>query len=115
MSAPSNPSKIRRASLDGPNPMTRSWIELSRSARTVLVSAGTSSGAVSRSLTSRMDPDVTPSRLSMPRARSRAVEMRVPARNVCVQGFTGGPSSGGTSSLRIGRSSFAGVPGGSSS
>ena len=51
----------------------------------------------------------------MRRASSSEDEILVPARNVCVHGFTGGPSLGATSSLSIGRSSEAGVPGGSSS
>ena len=53
-----SPSKIRRASLEGARPNTRSSIELRRRLSTVLVSAGTSSGAVSRSLTSRIEPDL---------------------------------------------------------
>ncbi len=72
--------------------------------RSARVSAGTSSGAVSRSLTSRTDPSCTPSRSSIVLASSSAAEICVPARNVCVHGFTGCPSRGGTSSRSTGRS-----------
>ena len=96
-------------------PTTRSSIELRRIVSTVRASAGTSSGAVSRSLISRIEPDFSPWRSSSCCASCNAAETRVPARNVSTHGLTVGPRAGGTSSRNIGRSSEAGVPGGSSS
>ena len=98
------PAKIRRASDDGPSPMTRSAMSLRFRLSMALVSGGRSSGAVSRSLTSRIEPSLTPSRSSIVLASTSAAEICVPARNVCVHGFTGCPSRGGTSSRSTGRS-----------
>ena len=80
-----------------------------------LAVSGTSSGAVSRSLTSRIEPSFTRSPSSMSCASCSAVEIRVPARNVSDQGLTTLPDAVGVSSRMIGRSSRDGVPGGSSS
>ena len=53
-----SPSKISGASLEAPSPKTRSSIELRRRRLApILASEGTSSGAVSRSLTRRIEPE----------------------------------------------------------
>ena len=79
--------------------------------------AWTSSGAVSRSLTSTMKPSSTLSRSSMSRASPSAVEIRVPALNVSHHGLIGGTAADfdGWRTRSSGSSSDAGVPGGSSS
>ena len=86
-----------------------------RSVGRARASAGTSSGAVSRSLIRSTEPFFTLSAWSIARASCMADEMRVPARNVSDHGLTTPTPATGVSIRTRPLSSDGGVPGGSSS
>ena len=85
---PRMPPKRARASLDGPSASRRTGVPARLIERRTRAVSGTSSGEVSRSLTSRIEPSFTLSPSSMSCASWSAVEMRVPARNVSDHGLT---------------------------